>query len=464
MRYGSIVACLVLALTMSVSGLYAQSPIYAWGEADPLEADFVNQHSFVGSPVLRGGPAAVSAEFVLTFEGVPTEVQAAVHRAATIWTTHIVSDVPIKVLVEWVPFEGRILGAAAPRLVGNFSGAPDQNTFFPAALASSLAGYDLNPDEADIHVQLNSAFEDWYFGTDDAPPEDTFDIVTVVLHEIGHGLGFAGSMYFGGGVGGWGRGGNLYPMVYDHFAVTSFTGTIVPMVDHFTFPNPSGLLGEVLQSGTLYLGGPTSVTAHMESQMTQGLEVGPYQRPKLYAPEEWRSGSSYSHLTEETIDEGKDAYQPFYPPGSLNSLMTPRLAATEVIRTPGPIVCGAFQDIGWGLGDDCLALLPTIQPPEDHTFVISGPCPNPVQAGRVRVRVYVEDVTFVNAEVYDVLGRRVRQVQQARVLPSSTTTISSCGPGPGTITVDTSGLASGVYFLRLIIGDRQQAVRFTVVR
>ncbi|MCK7534680.1 MAG: hypothetical protein MZV63_28610 [Marinilabiliales bacterium] len=32
----------------------------------------------------------------------------------------------------------------------------------------------------------------WYFGTDGNTPELLYDFVTVVLHEIGHGLGFTG--------------------------------------------------------------------------------------------------------------------------------------------------------------------------------------------------------------------------------------------------------------------------------
>lgn len=462
MKSGLFIIPLLLTLIFGVSATHAQTPVFALGEADPLEADFVNRHSFVDSPVARGG-MAVSAEFVFTYQGVPPAVQAAAQRAAMIWSTHIVSPVPIKVLVDWVPFEGSVLGAAAPRLIANFSGAPDWNTFFPTALASAVVGYDVSTDEADIHIQLNSAFEHWYFGTDDAPPEDTFDMVTVILHEIGHGLGFVGSMYFAGGVGGWGRGASLVPMVYDRFAETSFTGSLVSLIDSFTFPNPSGLLGHVLQSGTLYLGGTASVAAHVDSQEAQGLGIGPFQRPKLHAPEEWRAGSSYSHLTEETLGEGDDEYQPYYPPGSLNSLMTPRLAATEVIRTPGPITCGLLQDMGWSLGDHCLALLPGIQPPDDDSFIVSGPCPNPTRAGVVRVRVHVQETTFVDAEVYDVLGRRVRRLYQARILPSAPTSDPYCGPGQGTIAVDTSSLASGVYFLRLIIGNRQETVRFTVV-
>ena len=35
---------------------------------------------------------------------------------------------------------------------------------------------------------------DWYFGTDGSTPFSQYDFVSVVMHEIAHGLNFAGSM------------------------------------------------------------------------------------------------------------------------------------------------------------------------------------------------------------------------------------------------------------------------------
>ena len=45
--------------------------------------------------------------------------------------------------------------------------------------------------EQDIITSFNShAAVDWYFGTDGNTPSRRRDFVSVVLHEIGHGLGF----------------------------------------------------------------------------------------------------------------------------------------------------------------------------------------------------------------------------------------------------------------------------------
>lgn len=78
-----------------------------------------------------------------------------------------------------------------------FDGAPDPEVIYPSPLADRLAGMDLDPDNDDIMAQFNSSFgttcnfpAGWYYGTDGQPNGQDSDFVTVVLHELGHGLGF----------------------------------------------------------------------------------------------------------------------------------------------------------------------------------------------------------------------------------------------------------------------------------
>jgi len=54
-------------------------------------------------------------------------------------------------------------------------------------------------EEHDININMNCGFDAWYFGTDANTPAGLIDFVTVVLHEIGHGIGFIGSMNAGNG-------------------------------------------------------------------------------------------------------------------------------------------------------------------------------------------------------------------------------------------------------------------------
>jgi uncharacterized repeat protein (TIGR01451 family)/uncharacterized protein (TIGR03382 family) len=70
--------------------------------------------------------------------------------------------------------------------------------WFPAALASQIAGRDVSPGNPPIQAQFNSAIgsanciptRSWYYGLDGITSASQFDLVDVVLHEFGHGLGF----------------------------------------------------------------------------------------------------------------------------------------------------------------------------------------------------------------------------------------------------------------------------------
>ena len=63
--------------------------------------------------------------------------------------------------------------------------------FYPVALAEKIAGKSLNTDlEGDLVLTINSSVN-WYMGTDGQTPKTKYDLVTVVLHEVCHGLGFS---------------------------------------------------------------------------------------------------------------------------------------------------------------------------------------------------------------------------------------------------------------------------------
>lgn len=251
----------------------------------------------------------------------PSAAQTAFNYAADIWATLIHSSVPIIIHACWTNLGAGYLGyGGADHYQRNFSGAPTLNTWYPSALANALAGSDLSSSRPDMHLGYNKAMADagqWYFGTD-GNPGAKYDFVSVVLHEIAHGLGFSGSMEYVGGSGRWGAG-TPYPDSYDRFTQD---GSGNALLNTTLYPNPSTALGAALTSNNVWFNGANANAANGGN------------RVKLYAPATWQPGSSYAHL-----DNSFD--------GTPNALMTYALNNGESVHGPGPVTMGLLQDIGW---------------------------------------------------------------------------------------------------------------------
>ena len=134
--------------------------------------------------------------------------QNVLEQAGLRWANLLLSDVPIQVEVDYEDFGGSSGGSITLAAAGNttitrdFNNAPLPNTFYPIALANSLAGVDLS-SQSDIRVSVNSNEElsdsqtgsfTWYYGFDGNGPFNTIDFLDVISHELGHGLGFAANV------------------------------------------------------------------------------------------------------------------------------------------------------------------------------------------------------------------------------------------------------------------------------
>jgi hypothetical protein len=307
-----------------------ETPTFVRGSTKILRAGAIRTRVFIPPPPDKPqGTRPASATFEITYEGFPTEARTAFQYAADIWARQLTSTVPIKIRAVWMAFEDDdILAGSEPHMyTANFANAPRRNTLYPIALANNIAGYDLitrGADAHDIDVYVNSARYDWSFRTDGDWRNLSYDLATVVLHEIGHGLGFSGSMTVEEYVGRWG-GANGFPEIYDRFTVNEAGQSLI---DTSLFPNPSRQLYEQLVQPMFWNG-------------QNGIAAAGGVRPELWTAGYWEPGSSYAHLSEYVYkSQSSDDYQ-------YDALMTPYLDYEEVIHDPGPITRGILRDLGW---------------------------------------------------------------------------------------------------------------------
>jgi hypothetical protein len=195
--------------------------------------------------------------------------------------------------------------------------AQNPHAVYPVALAEKIGGKSLNDSlDSDITLRINSSV-DWYLGIDGNTPRLKYDLVTIVLHEVCHGLGFFDSMNAENSIGFYGI--DSAPLIYDTF-IENLAGR--RLTDTLEYHNYSYDLYRELTGGNLYFNGPLLRT------YTSGS------RARIYAPSKWDSGSSISHL---------DENQTFEP----NTLMTPFIDMGEAIHDPGKFTLSILGDLGW---------------------------------------------------------------------------------------------------------------------
>src|SRR5581483_697435 len=160
-----------------------------------------------GQALSQAPGATFQVAYDAGFQANPSAM-AAFQAAVDIWALKIKSAVPIRIAASFADLGyspgSYTLGMAGPALlIADFPHQPNTAVYYPLALANAIAGAQQYPSTScscDIAAQFNNnsnVTPTWYFGTDGNPgPKNDFE--SVVLHELGHGLGFFGIMSYSG--------------------------------------------------------------------------------------------------------------------------------------------------------------------------------------------------------------------------------------------------------------------------
>ena len=351
------ILCVALVTLISVqtsSSIKASNPVQASDyihtpgpEIVILAGDYAGP--FYVPPPQNLTPRAPSAVTInVTYVGAWTvDAQAAFQAAIDVWAGLLTlpSTPPVSIDVEanWTSLAAGTLGSAGAYAYWSGGSLP-AGISYPDALADAIAGIDIGPlvnaadpdNTYEIIANFNSDYPNWYTGTDGNPGAGEYDLMTVVLHELGHGVGFAGSAGYSAGDGSF----SATPFIYDCFTAD---GANINLLDAGTYANPSVALGSAFTGDDIHFGGPNTVAASASTT----------NNAKLYAPAIWNGGSSYSHLDDTTYD------------GTAHALMTHALGLGEAVHSPGSITMGLLTDIGWNGG----AIPPTGACPSTPTAI-----------------------------------------------------------------------------------------------
>ena len=388
--------------------------------ARPVVCYLSKQNSFTtilpSDFVTANARLAATSNIEVTYIDFPASAKTAFEAAIKIWENYLVSSQIIRVKATWLSsLGGSVLAeTGATRIYKTSAGVPNlpyANVWYPAPLAEALSGKDLNAGDFEMTVSLNANIN-WYFGLDAKPQAGKYDMVTVMLHEIAHGLGFSSSMSVltNGIQGQYGQSGSAY--VFDVFVQDSRK---INLTNTGVYGNPSQDLKTSMTSNVLFFGLKNPKFAAI--------------LPRLYAPSPYKSGSSFSHFDEST-----------YTAGSPNSLMSPSVRAAEVNQNPGELLLNCLNEMGWQInGLNGFVVTDTESIPE-QIFDVKV-FPNPTNDFINIAFPLQNQPRNIKFELTNVTGKILQSIENQSVTVE-------------TFMIDVRNLSEGVYFLRIFDGEK----------
>jgi hypothetical protein len=256
-------------------------------------------------------------------------------EAGRIWGALIQSNVPIVVDVEFNALtcsstSGTLGSAGARSIYRNVPGMPP-DIYYVSALADALAGRNLSSQAtaADISATLNSAVDNdsgclggrgFYYGFDHNRGT-RFNLLLVMLHELGHGLGMTTDVDLDNGEGIVGGDNVERFSSYTHQIFDEQLGRTWPQL------TASERLESATRTGAVAWDG--AQTNAQRNRFASGFTAAG--RIRLNAPATISSGSSITH------------WDPIVSP---SALMEPNLPTSITTSSTDITIC-ALQDIGW---------------------------------------------------------------------------------------------------------------------
>ncbi len=311
----------VISLILLGSALIPLSPAQA-ESVQWIPAGWVNEYaaghttaSVTRSPVLPAAHLEKASQMNIVYTNMPEDEKPAIQAAVDIWAANWKSSVPVTISAIYSrQASTSVLASATPvKFFRNFSGAPDRDLYYASALANALAGKDLDTKNPEIQININSVMAtSFYLGTDGNCPADAYDLESILLHELGHGLGFLSNNNYDSA---FGYGAIDQPTPYDAYAQLPDGRRLMDL------DSPSKELGDALTNVLVWSG-------------RNGIAANNGVKPVLYTPNPYEAGSSISHLDERSFSSSGE-----------NAVMTPNLATGEVYHLPGSLLLAMLQDL-----------------------------------------------------------------------------------------------------------------------
>jgi|GEM_PF-1211229 len=262
-----------------------------------------------------------------------------VQQALNQWGEQLYSRIPIQISIAFDPLtctsDQSVLGAAGPNTLANGISLStyEERPWVPSALAQSLSGIDSNGSTTpEITATFNSALGEsasclggatWYYGLDGNTPAGSVNLYEVVLHEIGHGLGFTTFVN--------GETGALLNQRQDGYSLN--------LRDQTTQKNWQSMTNEERVASAVNTGNLHWIGENVENFVRNNPRdsgTGVDHHTTLYAPNPYEPGLSLSHFSPDLAPD--DLMEPFLTNSTGGwDLSLPSLVLEDMGWEPAPL-------------------------------------------------------------------------------------------------------------------------------